>query len=354
MAGNEIYFAPDRPNRAVAFAELISNLIQQRREEEQARKMAQAQQQGKITSNLASSVKSRADYAALSPEDQKILDAQGYRYFDDPTDQLKRSAAELAMRNLPNLPQGVQQQGTYQSAFGAAMPTESVKLTNSQDVYGNPNQWAPEVNARQMVDDKLALSANEQTVQGNVDREYSGIKLPESQAGLRKTNAEIGKIGAETGLAKANTVKAGVETEGLRSTGGVAPKPLSAEAAKVLSVATTIQPEINRLKLALTKDFKGSVAGIALGTNRGLKKLADNVADKLGRLRSGGAINKEEERRFLGQIANWADVAFGSPEEAISALDGILAEAQQVATSMQAQPAPGGIIVYGDTGQRIR
>jgi hypothetical protein len=111
-------------------------------------------------------------------------------------------------------------------------------------------------------------------------------------------------------------------------------KPLSGDAAKVLTIATTMIPEIEQLKAAFQNDYRGSVSGILTGTNRELSKLVDQVADKVGRLRSGGAINKDEEARFMRQISSVMDLAFGNSADAISALDGLITEANMVADSM--------------------
>ena len=116
-----------------------------------------------------------------------------------------------------------------------------------------------------------------------------------------------------------------------KAPGVIKPKPLSGEASKILSISKTIVPEINQLKLAFQKDYKGSVRGIVLGTDRRLSKLVDQVADKIGRLRSGGAINKDEEKRFIRQIASFKDLVFGRREDAIAALDALIKEANQVA-----------------------
>lgn len=118
-------------------------------------------------------------------------------------------------------------------------------------------------------------------------------------------------------------------------------KPLSGDAAKVLTIATTMIPEINQLKAAFEKDYRGSVTGILTGTNRELSKLVDQVADKVGRLRSGGAINKDEEARFKRQISSVMDLAFGNSASAIAALDGLITEANMVANSIDP---------YGNTG----
>lgn len=114
---------------------------------------------------------------------------------------------------------------------------------------------------------------------------------------------------------------------------GISPqdaKPLSGEASKLLSIADTIQPEIATLKNAFTDNYRSSLVGIVTGTNRELVKLVDQVADKVGRLRSGGAINSDEASRFKKQIASFMDIPFGSSDSAIKALDGILAEAESV------------------------
>lgn len=112
-------------------------------------------------------------------------------------------------------------------------------------------------------------------------------------------------------------------------------KPLSGEASKLIGITKTVQPEIEKLKSAFQENYRKSLIGITTGTDRRLVKLVDNVADKIGRLRSGGAINKEEEARFKRQIASFKDIPFGRREDAIAALDGYLSEAQSVAQSIQ-------------------
>lgn len=154
------------------------------------------------------------------------------------------------------------------------------------------------------------------TIEEAIQRAGKYVADPLQLASLAKANMEMAKISAE--------IKAG-------GAGGLGGKPLSGDASKVLSIATTVQPEIEKLKQVFSQNYKKSVKGIVLGTDRELVKLVDNVADKVGRLRSGGAINKDEETRFKRQIASLMDIPFGTSEGAITALDGILTEAQQVA-----------------------
>lgn len=125
-------------------------------------------------------------------------------------------------------------------------------------------------------------------------------------------------------------------------------KPLSGEASKLLSITETVQPEIAALKKAFTDNYRGSLLGITTGTNRELVKLVDQVADKVGRLRSGGAVNTDEANRFKNQIASFMDIPFGNSQQALNALDGILAEASSVATSIRG--STGGQTTQSGTG----
>jgi hypothetical protein len=118
---------------------------------------------------------------------------------------------------------------------------------------------------------------------------------------------------------------------------GTMPDKLSGDAAKLNAIVTTMVPEVNKLKQAFLNDYRGSLAGILTGTNRELVKLVDQVADKVGRLRSGGAVNADEEMRFKRQIASFMDLPFGNSQQAIDALDGLINEANQVSSRVTPQ-----------------
>jgi len=116
-------------------------------------------------------------------------------------------------------------------------------------------------------------------------------------------------------------------------------KPLSQESAKVLAIASTLQDDIDKMKGEFTRNYAGAIGGMKSGTNTGLIKLADQISDKVGRLRSGGAITTDEEARFKGLIFKLRDVAFSSPEEANGVLDDLFKEAAFVAEGID----PGGV-----------
>jgi hypothetical protein len=113
-------------------------------------------------------------------------------------------------------------------------------------------------------------------------------------------------------------------------------KPLSGDAAKVATIAQSMIPEAQQLIEMYKKNPKETLAKIKTGWGDA-GRLADQVADKLGRMRSGGAVNKDEESRFKGQIARFSDAVTG-PESAIKALNSLIDEAKGVSSKMITDP----------------
>lgn len=110
---------------------------------------------------------------------------------------------------------------------------------------------------------------------------------------------------------------------------------LSAADAKIAAIANTLLPELDELKTKFSGDYKKALAGYVTGVDRGMVKLVDNIADKIGRLRSGGAVNRQEEERFKRQLGGWGDLFAGKPEEASKAIDGLISEATAVRGAMK-------------------
>lgn len=112
-------------------------------------------------------------------------------------------------------------------------------------------------------------------------------------------------------------------------------KPLSGDAAKIVAIAGTLPTDIQKIKDKINNvGYENFLRGYILGTDRETVKLINSAADKVGRLRSGGAINKDEEKRFTGQFASRGDYAFGNSETAIAALDAIMNEANIIGGSV--------------------
>lgn len=113
-------------------------------------------------------------------------------------------------------------------------------------------------------------------------------------------------------------------------------KPLSGDAAKIFSITQTLVPEVEQLKKRFTEDYTGTVRKILSKTDPELNRLVDNVADKVGRIRSGGAVNTDEEKRFRAQIARTSDLFFGNVDATTNALDSIIAEANTIVSGVTA------------------
>ncbi len=124
-------------------------------------------------------------------------------------------------------------------------------------------------------------------------------------------------------------------------------KGMSQESAKVYAIAETGIPELEQLRDAIKASPRKAIAGILTGGDTKLSRLAENAADKVGRLRSGGAVNPSEEQRFISQIARKMDLIDGDGKSAVEAINNYITEFKTVKTKM----LPGGKTV-GTTGSR--
>lgn len=164
--------------------------------------------------------------------------------------------------------------------------------------------------------------------------------LQERRTAAQEMGARASATGANASMMNANTAAARETRESKEG------KPLSGEASKVLAIASTMQPEIDALAEALQTGGRAAIMGIKTRYNMPLTRLAESVADKVGRLRSGGAINKEEEARFMRQIVSFADLRDPSASGAVEALARLRKEAEAVARGVNphmVQPPAGGM-----------
>jgi hypothetical protein len=160
---------------------------------------------------------------------------------------------------------------------------------------------------------------------------------PATQLSLQKTQAEIGKLNAETNKANKEARTAGTPSAPTGYTynpdgslkaikGGPADKasqPLSQDAAKTLTVANDGLSALSNIKTQFTDPKTGAFQQENFtGTTRASKFLPTylqggkaqeftayqaNLVDTIGRLRSGGAIAKDEESRFLKMVPEFGD-----------------------------------------------
>jgi len=147
------------------------------------------------------------------------------------------------------------------------------------------------------------------------------VAASESQANTARGNLTVHQ--AQLEIAQAKEMRDAIVAK--------APKTLSGDAAKTYAIASTMQPELQALRQAYVEQGVAASRGISKGTNRVLIDLVDSISDKIGRLRSGGAIGEVEAERFLSQIHHWTNsLPFSGPQDSIKGIDRLMRESQLV------------------------
>lgn len=122
------------------------------------------------------------------------------------------------------------------------------------------------------------------------------------------------------------------------------PKGLSAEAAIKLSTVESLERELGTIQSRLTGDGEAPIGGLAFrmraagavsGYDASLTKSVKNAADLLGRLRSQGAISKNEEARFKDLILSWKDMIRGDPQAVRDSIASLRQEARGISSRIQ-------------------
>jgi hypothetical protein len=192
------------------------------------------------------------------------------------------------------------------------------------------------------------------------DLALTKAKTGSEYLGQQKTRAEIGKTYEELASAQA-------ERQAMKQAGFTSPaafkkfqektgelqaetaigikKPLSGEASKVLTIATSGLDKINELRNVIQSEG-GSATGLASGaalptalqsaSTQKFSTLREDLSDLIGRLRSGGAINKDEEARFTKLLPRFGD----KPETVGFKLNQLNKTFQEIEGNITGKPIP--------------
>jgi hypothetical protein len=153
---------------------------------------------------------------------------------------------------------------------------------------------------------------------------------PVEQSGIDAQRATTANQEGQLGVAQGHLSVAQAD-EARKAAEAKLGKPLSGEAAKVNAIATTMLPELRALRQAYVDQGVAASRGISRGNNRELVDLVASISDKIGRLRSGGAIGEVEADRFMSQIHHWTNsLPFSGPQASIKGIDRFLEEAKLV------------------------
>lgn len=148
-----------------------------------------------------------------------------------------------------------------------------------------------------------------------------------------------------------------------RGTASAAPeKPLSGDAAKLSGVVSTLRSQAAKLRKIVEEQGIRTVVAKYKAGDPNVVNIVDDVADAKGRLRSGGAVNKDEEERFKKPFAGVGNLIFNDNEAALAAIDAALNEATTVEKGMTKGTAgqsgsgdvPVGTVKTNKQGMKVR
>jgi hypothetical protein len=243
--------------------------------------------------------------------------------------------------------QAIQAQGSLSAAQSAYDRLDQARQQEIQNFQTIQSMTAPDIIGTPTVNKSTGeVTAYVRSPDGNIVAQSLGnVGIDESfdlQSVIRnEATGQAFAVGTRNGQVEAVPIEG---TQGLAprvgssggvGVGGLSTKPLSGDAAKVYGFASTLIPELDQLKQLFQNNYSGTLRGAILGTDPNVVRLIDAAADKVGRLRSGGAVNKEEEARFRSAIVRKSDVLFGKSETTIAALDRYATEARTVLAGLE-------------------
>lgn len=206
---------------------------------------------------------------------------------------------------------------------------EDAKRSGALDLYREQQKIADELS-------RVDLSqAPELAKQFNLPAGPVDPKLLETAKAAALLREQLAGRAQQAALARA----AAEETRRAREEAN-ANKPLSGEASKVFAIAQSMPASIERIRQAVKGNLRGFVGGVQTGIDTDMARVVDDLADKVGRIRSGGAINKDEAASFKAQLVRTMDALKNDPAGILAALDRIEEEARSIQSSIRPNEVP--------------
>lgn len=249
--------------------------VQKTKAKQQTQQIDQAMQQGVTGQNVLNAY-------GVPPELLQQMQ-QGMQQ-GQPQQPGQPGALNMALAGQPQQPQG---SGTAQNGFQGVTQKGGMFAQNKIDQQGNFQFGGPFGSLFGIAPDAFATAQNAMN------------NTPQNQLNLKR---EEGKLPLGRGR------KEELEIQGMNDFFKNAFDPssntLSAESSKLLGNVNSSIKQIDALEAAFEKNpnlFKwGSMPNNE--TRQQVDTMIEDITDTLGRLRSGGAISKDEEKRFLGQL----------------------------------------------------
>lgn len=218
--------------------------------------------------------------------------------------------------------------GKVIDADAALSPSEKAFYGVKPEAYGerlkpSPVTYLPTLGGDYMVAPTRAQGAAAPVAQPLITDAGAPVKAPP-----KASEKSLTEIEAEAAARAKGTAAAAGE------------KPLSGDAAKLSGYVSTLETQGNRLKQLIKDNGIRKVVFEYKKGNPAFVNLIEDVADAKGRLRSGGAVNKEESDRFKQPFTGLGNLVYGDNDAALNAIDQALAEAATVQKGMGHKTAP--------------
>lgn len=180
--------------------------------------------------------------------------------------------------------------------------------------------------------DKLGEKFKPAATQLFVDENGNPVSVLKSN-GLTSEGKQV-KVRTPPAPKSLETIEAEAKARAQGATEGAGSKPLSGDAAKLSGYVSTLETQGQILKgLIQSHGIRWVTKEYKLG-NPAVVNVIEDAADAKGRLRSGGAVNDQEAKRFKQPFTGIGNVLYGDNEAALAAIDQVLTEASQVKSGM--------------------
>jgi len=207
--------------------------------------------------------------------------------------------------NDPNMPDNVKssilmggKEAVAKQLLAQSAPVDKLgTLEKTIDVYNKTPQGrleAANLSLQQKINEQNAMLPGELQKIGSVETYKDKLKTERELKDIKR----IQELSTKPLKSEADKI----EQQTLEAKLGIKDAKPSAEVAKGTTLVTEGLGKVEELRTLVVEGDK-LLGGLTLGlTNRSSQWLREDLTDRIGRLRSGGAINKDEEARFMSFI----------------------------------------------------
>lgn len=232
---------------------------------------------------------------------QAVNSATGRKLAATGAEKLAGNLADRAVKNTASA-YGVKGIAKRNLGVGLAGALASQSLENSANSMASPTTNAPMINAdmpeQYTQDQQMSIEQAPSSPFDPANIEANVAKMMRSGAGVKDINAYL-DMATTINSMKAAAAKASKSDSGMNTTQLQQANNAMSGLQSLERIKSTLSKNPNAAKLATLPG--GSLTASLTGTGD-YKAALNNAADVIGRLRSGGAINADEEKRFMAML----------------------------------------------------